>query len=130
MVEGVLEPNDPYAYLFGFTVALRRDSVIVGAPWTRGTADGSATADINFHQSSGSAYIFHRDVSGAWAEDPCRLKASNADTCDNFGIGLAATDDYVVVGAPLEDSSSSGFGGDGASNDLLDTGAAYVYTTP
>src|SRR5581483_9035078 len=42
VVEATLMPNDPNAYLFGFSVALSSDTLIVGAPFTGGKADGAA----------------------------------------------------------------------------------------
>lgn len=55
------------------------------------------------------------------------LKASNTGVNDQFGVSVASTDEWIVVGAALEDSSASGVNGDGANNGLGNSGAAYVF---
>ena len=55
------------------------------------------------------------------------IKASNTDENDRFGFSVAASGDTVVVGAHLEDSSSTGINGDQSSNDAANAGAAYVF---
>jgi len=55
------------------------------------------------------------------------LKASNTDAYDNFGDSVAVCGDTVVVGAPWEDSSATGVGGNQDDNNALDAGAAYVF---
>ena len=58
---------------------------------------------------------------GGSSEDPCRdqactkLVASNASSFDYFGESVAARDDMIVAGAPLQDDAGS------------NAGAAYVY---
>jgi hypothetical protein len=56
------------------------------------------------------------------------LKASNTDAADLFGSSVAISGDTVVVGAPEEDSSATGVGGDQSSNATNDSGAVYVFT--
>lgn len=130
--KATLVPNDPRAYLFGVSVAMTPDFVVVGAPFSGGRADGTGSQDASlfahYYQSTGSAYVFRKTEGGDLNETRCRIKASNADTCDNFGVWVAAAGDYFAVGAPFEDGLAPGIGGDGASNDLLDTGAVYLYT--
>lgn len=55
------------------------------------------------------------------------LKASNTDPGDAFGLSVSVSGDTVVVGAPREDSDSTGVNGD-QDNELASTaGAAYVF---
>lgn len=57
------------------------------------------------------------------------IKASNTELNDLFGnnIALSADGKTLAVGAPLEDSISTGVNG-GQSNGALDSGAVYIYT--
>lgn len=55
------------------------------------------------------------------------LKASNTGNEDQFGRAVAMSGDTVVVGASLEDSSSTGINGVQADDNALDSGAVYVF---
>ena len=55
------------------------------------------------------------------------LKASNTGAGDQFGVSIAVSGDIVVVGAPLEDSASTGVNGNQSSNTKSNSGAAYVF---
>jgi hypothetical protein len=55
------------------------------------------------------------------------LKASNTGASDNFGFSVAISGETIVVGAPFEESSSSGVNQDGSDNSALFAGAAYVF---
>jgi hypothetical protein len=55
------------------------------------------------------------------------LKASNSESSDSFGSSVAVSDNTVVVGAPLEDSSATGVNGNQSSNSSIASGAAYVF---
>lgn len=50
-------------------------------------------------------------------------RASNADRDDGFGVAVAASRDFVAVGAWLEDSSFEA----GLDNGTTDSGAVYIY---
>jgi hypothetical protein len=54
-------------------------------------------------------------------------KASNPDSNDRFGYAVALAGDTVVVGAPGEDSATTGVNGDESDNSATDAGAAYVF---
>ncbi|MBW2453782.1 MAG: cadherin-like beta sandwich domain-containing protein [Deltaproteobacteria bacterium] len=56
------------------------------------------------------------------------LKASNAEPSDTFGFSVALSGDTLVVGAPFEDSSTTGVGGMETDNGAHDAGAVYVFT--
>ena len=55
------------------------------------------------------------------------LKASNTGAGDRFGWSIAAFGDRVIVGAPNEDSSSTGVNGAGGNDSATNSGAAYVF---
>ncbi len=90
---------------FGASVAVSGDTVVVGAFLEDAGGD-----------RAGAAYVFQRDQGGQdnWGE-VTKLMASDAQAGDFFGVGVAVSDDTVVVGADNDDA-----GGDLA-------GAAYVF---
>ena len=100
---------------FGHSVAVGGDTVVVGA---HGHDLGGAEFGM-----FGAAYIFRRDQGGAenWGEVKL-LIASNAETTDHFGFGVAVSGDIVVVGAPQEDVGTKEAG-----DYVFQAGAAYVF---
>lgn len=83
-------------------------------------------ATLNAAGNSGAAYVFTR-TSGSWNQQ-AYLKASNAQSGDEFGSSVALSSDTLVVGASLEDSVASGVNGDQTNNSASGSGAAYVFT--
>ena len=76
--------------------------------------------------SSGTVYIFKRKADGKF-EQHSALQASNASGGDQFGTGLAITDDYLLVGAAHEKSGTRGINGALSAPELDDSGAAYLF---
>lgn len=89
---------------FGFAVALRGDTLVVGAPYDsdRGTRAGS----IYVFQSSG----------GTWAQT-VKLHAADSRPFDLFGSAVAVDAETLVAGAPFADDL----------NVLRNFGAVYVF---
>jgi hypothetical protein len=87
--------------LFGWSVALRGDTALVGAP-----------RDDDKGTDSGSAYVFVR--SGAWSEAQ-KLTAQDGVADDEFGFSVALDGNVALVGAY------------GANGNGDDAGAAYVF---
>lgn len=76
-----------------------------------------------------SVYIFIR-TSSTWSQQSI-IKASNyAASGDEFGYSLALSRDgnTLAVGAYLEDSNSTGIGGNESNNLATDSGAVFVFT--
>ena len=72
-------------------------------------------------RDAGSAYLFKRDAStGQWQETQ-KIVASDRGSGDKFGNSASISGNYVIVGAPLETSDTSG------SNTASETGSAYVF---
>jgi len=112
--------------LFGLSVAVSGDTVVVGAAGERSSAtgvDGNQADNSAFH--AGAAYVFVRS-GGVWSQQ-AYLKASNTGASDLFGLSVAVSGDTVVVGATSEDSNATGVNGDQADNSTADSGAAYVF---
>ena len=78
---------------FGSSVAIHRDSVVVGAPLHNGGAG-----------NSGAAYVFGRNQGGSnqWGEVK-QLLANTPAFNDQFGSSVAISIDTIVVGVPLKD---------------------------
>ena len=86
--------------LFGRSVAVSGDTVVVGADGEESNATGiNGDQDDNSASYTGAAYVFVRN--GAIWTQQAYLKASNTDTFDRFGISVAVSGDTVVVGACL-----------------------------
>ncbi|MGK0185432.1 MAG: hypothetical protein ACI9R3_001210 [Verrucomicrobiales bacterium] len=100
---------------FGVSVAVSRDTVVVGAPQKRTSGNGW----------TGPAYVFVRE-NGTWRQQAI-LEASNSDPDDAFGRSVAIDGDTIVVGAPREYSGASGPGANEFDNSLKWAGAAYVF---
>lgn len=110
---------------FGTSVSISGDTVVVGARFEDSDASGvGGDGSSNAANNSGAAYVFVRDGS-SWSQE-AYLKASNTDPGDRFGTAVSVWDDLVVVGAPSEDSGSSGVNGDESDNSTS-AGAAYVF---
>jgi hypothetical protein len=91
--------------LFGFSVALRGDRLVVGAPY-----DGEGA------QLSGALYVFER-AGGTWSAST-KLKAQAPATEGILGWSVAFDGDTIVGGAPGDSQIMPGEGGEGS---------AYVY---
>ncbi len=112
--------------LFGFSVDLEGDRLIVGAPGEASAATGVDGNQLDTSKfGSGAAYIFERTPAG-WIQQ-AYLKASNTDEGDYFGKVVAISGDTVVVGASDEQSDSTGI--DGPQGNVVNSyyGAAYVF---
>lgn len=89
----------------GESTAVDGDTAVVGAPY----------ADISAG-NEGAAYVFYRNKGGTnkWGQ-VAKLTASDGAASDYFGVSVAVSGDYIVVGAS---------GRDGRGTDI---GAAYVF---
>ena len=73
--------------LFGCSVSVDGDTIVIGARYDDDDGD-----------SSGSAYFFKRDVTGAWVSGP-KLTSSDGSTNDQFGLSVSVDGDTIAVGA-------------------------------
>jgi hypothetical protein len=125
-------PNANALELFGTSVAINGDTIVVGANaedsnQTTITNGSTASAD-NSASSAGAAYVFTRSGSN-WSQQ-AYLKAPNAQAQDHFGTSVAISGDTIVVGARLENSNQTTItNGSTASTDnsASSAGAAYVF---
>jgi hypothetical protein len=111
---------------FATSVAISGNILVVGAHNEDSSASGGE--DDNTAPYAGAAYVFTR--TGTTWNQQTHLKASNAEGSDqagggdSFGRSVAISDDTLVVGAPGEDSSTSGGAAD---NSISNAGAAYIW---
>jgi hypothetical protein len=115
--------------VLGATVAISGDGqVVVAGAWGEdGGRVGINGPDDDAADLAGAAYVFAR-TNGTWAQQ-ARLKASNADPGDRFGQSVSISRDgrSVLVGASAESGSAAGLDGDPSKNNLLASGAAYLF---
>jgi hypothetical protein len=89
---------------FGNSVSISGDTAVVGA-----------YEDDDDGWSSGSAYVFVRDVTtGTWTEQ-AKLTASDAAGGDKFGYSVSVSGDTVLIGAYWDDDAG------------FQSGSAYVF---
>ncbi len=110
----------PYGDQFGASVAISRDTILVGAPGEDSAARGFNSNQLdNSAPQSGAAYVFVRR-GGDWVQQ-AYLKANalpaNGDG-DHFGSTVSVSENSMVVGASLED---------GLFESYPDSGASYAY---
>jgi len=112
--------------LFGYSVDLSGDTVVVGAFLEDSSATGvNGNQSSNSAPDSGAAYVFSR-TGTTWTQQ-AYLKASNTGAGDDFGSAVAVSGNTILVGADLEDSSATGVNGNQLNNSAADSGAAYVF---
>jgi hypothetical protein len=111
---------------FGAAVAINGDTVVVGAPGDAGNARGVNAVNTNTNATnSGAAYVFVR--SGVTWSQQAYFKASNSDPMDLFGFSVSIDHNTILVGAPLEASSTPDVDGDQANNLAPFAGAVYAF---
>jgi hypothetical protein len=113
--------------LFGYSLALSDDgaTLAIGAPYE----DSAANADAgdNSTNNAGAVYVYQLSESDWQAR--ARLKASNAEPNDYFGVrvALSASGTRLAASAPYEDSNAAGVNGNPDDNSVDLAGAAYVF---
>ena len=114
--------------VFGGSVAVAGDTVIVGAAYESSNASGINGDQVNNSlPAAGAAYVFAR-TGVTWTQQ-AYLKASNNSTTAGaiFGQSVAISEDTVCVGAIGEDSDATGVNRDQGNNRAPQSGAAYVF---
>jgi trimeric autotransporter adhesin len=122
--------NPELADWFAVRLALSGDGsrLVVGAPMEDSDARGfNGRQNDNSALDSGAAFIYSRTGS-TWSQDTY-VKASNADSFDEFGSSVAVSGDgrTIAVGARMESGAATNFNGDQDNNDAGQSGAVYVF---
>ena len=115
---------------FGTTIALNSDGnlLAVGAIGEDSVTEGVDGTELDdLEPNSGAVYVYERS-GDEWAQLKY-VKAPNTDREDSFGASLSldASGDTLAVGAPGEDSESTGIGDTQTNNEAESSGAAYLY---
>jgi hypothetical protein len=99
--------------VFGWALALRADRLLISAPWET-SPDGQISAGVVY------SYVRH---AGAFDQSYCRIYSPSPAACASFGLSIAQTDDYTLIGAPYE--------GDDLRSPTrpLDSGGIYAFPT-
>jgi hypothetical protein len=92
---------------FGRSVAISGNYAVVGG------------LDNSTLSKAGAAYIFHNDA-GTW-NFVKKLTADPQDEDDEFGVSVAISGDYIVVGSSKHDEDANG------DNSLTDAGSVYIF---
>ena len=108
----------------GSSVGISGDTLVVGAPFEKGSATTVNGTPDNAASTSGAAYVFVRS-GGVWTQQ-AYLKPFNTGPGDQFGLAVAISGDTIVVGAPFEDGSARTVNG-ADDNAASNAGAAYVF---
>jgi FG-GAP repeat protein/type IX secretion system substrate protein len=98
---------------FGNSVSISEDYILIGAKW-KDVNNG------NWIYNAGSAYIFERDNNGEWKFFQ-KIVASDRGESDVFGISVAISGDFAIIGSFYEDEDILG------ENTLAFAGSAYVF---
>lgn len=99
---------------FGASVDLSNNYIVVGAY--------SETEDEQGQDSlfmAGSAYVF-KNESGVWQQEQ-KIVAADRTADDYYGFDVAATDDFVLVGAARDSENATG------GSPLNQAGSVYIY---
>ncbi|MEA2076929.1 MAG: FG-GAP repeat protein, partial [Candidatus Marinimicrobia bacterium] len=99
---------------FGYSVAISGNYAIIGAYFE--DQDSSGTDSLS---KAGSAYIFAKS-GDTWIQEQ-KLVASDRAADDEFGMSVAVSGNYAIVGAYQQDEDASG------ANTLINAGAAYIF---
>lgn len=118
-------PNAEEGDLFGSSVAVSGNTIVVGAQNEDGSARTVNGAFDNTAALGGAAYVFEK-VGGVWTYHSY-LKSFNLDADDRFGTSVAIQGDTLMVGAFAEDSSTRVVNGPD-NNDSGFDGAVYEFT--
>ena len=112
--------------VFGCSVAVSGDTVVVGARGERSSTTGINSTPNEGARYSGAAYVFVR--SGTTWSQQAYLKASNSTADHKFGNSVGVSGNTVVVGSQGEDSSTTGVNSNPNNvGQFYDGGAAYVF---
>ena len=106
--------------LFGWSVGLLGDRLVVGAPWDPN--GGNSDAGEGSRPYSGAAHLYGRTATGDWTER-AYIKAPDVEANDVFGFSVAIAPGLVAVGAPFEAGGAHG------PDPGHYSGAAYLFST-
>lgn len=112
--------------MFGYSVGISGDLVVVGARYEDGGASGiNGDASDNSAWRSGAAYVYA--LNGFTWSPQLYLKASNPGVDDLFGASVAIDGTRIAIGSTAEGSGSAGIDGNQLDESAPGSGAVYVF---
>lgn len=119
-------PNTRPLALFGYSVALVADTLVIGSVNESSKATGiDGNPGDTTMPNAGGAYVFKRAL-GAWTNESY-LKASNTRPDASFGYSVALSDDRIAIGSTLESSNAKGIDGNQADTSAPLAGSVYIF---
>lgn len=100
---------------FGHRVDISGDLAIISA-----LRDGEDESGGDTLEDAGSAYIFERNSTGSWIEVQ-KIVASDRNSEDFFGSGVAIDGNTIIIGADLEDEDEN------SENFVFSAGSCYIF---
>jgi hypothetical protein len=91
--------------LFGISVAVSGNTVVVGASDEAGDVNSTMTAPNNNESDAGAVYVFTR-AGTTWSQQ-AYLKAFNAEHLNKFGKSVAIDGNTIAVGTPGDDGDAN-----------------------
>ena len=86
-----------------------------------------AKFEKNSRIDSGAVYVFTRSLLNNTFSPTAHIKSTNSDNDDYFGSSLSLNNNILFIGAVGEDSNGKGLNRNMNNNDLVDSGAVYVF---
>jgi len=119
--------NTDIADIFGSSVAISGDILVVGAAYEESSSTGinQDESDNSLGSGAGAVYVFERNT-GVWVQQ-AYIKASNTNEYDQFGSKVAVSGETIAVSARRERSSATGIGGIQTDNSADYSGATYIF---
>jgi ligand-binding sensor domain-containing protein len=104
-VQKIVASNRGTDELFGYSVAISNDYVLVGVPARYGLFYPNGPTPISAHLSG--VIFYKKQINGSWLESQAIVGGSFPG--DNFGISVAMSGDYAVIGKTQYVSNDGGF---------------------
>ncbi|MDH5444398.1 MAG: FG-GAP repeat protein, partial [Gammaproteobacteria bacterium] len=116
--------------LFGWSVGIAGDTVMIGAVGESGTksSDGKLSSDKDDDGATGAGAVYVFSRKGTEWKQIEYLKAENAGELDRFGYDVDIEANTLVVSAVGEKGDANSKVGAYNDNEGKDTGAVYVFT--
>jgi hypothetical protein len=123
---------------FGSAIAVNDNYFVVGSPFEDHSSrvitdirnyeeDPEEPFENNSRKDSGAVYVYKHSLQNDAFFATAHIKATNSDAFDYFGTSVALLNNKLLVGSIGEDGSGKGLNRNMQKNDLLDSGAVYVF---
>ncbi len=94
---------------FGYSVSISGNYIVVGAHKENPIVPPPPASGLEVNDA-GSVYLFKIDTTNNSVAQISKIQASDAQSNDNFGFSVSINENYILVGAPNEDTPGSNAG--------------------